>query len=99
MSKAYPSNLTLAQFDYLNDLIPEAKSGGHPRSVEMWKVLNVVFHILVEGVRWRALPGTFPPGRRCTPISATGVTMAPGCRSMTVYAIGCDRCTTPSSSV
>ncbi len=61
MSKAYPSNLTRAQFDYLHDLIPEAKSGGRPRSVEMWEVLNAIFYILVEGVRWRALPGDFPP--------------------------------------
>src|SRR5512146_2285245 len=61
MSKAYPSNLTRAQFDYLNDLIPEAKSGGRPRSVDPWDVLNAMFYILVEGVRWRALPGDFPP--------------------------------------
>ncbi|WP_407885420.1 transposase [Scytonema sp. NUACC26] len=27
----------------------------------MWEVLNGIFYILVEGVRWRALPGDFPP--------------------------------------
>ncbi len=27
----------------------------------MWSVLNRIFYILVEGVRWRALPGDFPP--------------------------------------
>ena len=26
----------------------------------MWEVLNAIFYILVEGVRWRALPGDFP---------------------------------------
>ena len=26
----------------------------------MWDVLNAIFYILVEGVRWRALPGDFP---------------------------------------
>lgn len=61
MSKAYPSNLTPAQFDYLNDLSPEAKAGGRPRTVNMWEVLNGIFYILVEGVRWRALPGDFFP--------------------------------------
>jgi transposase len=55
MSKAYPSNLTRDQFELLNDLIPEAKPGGRPRQVEMWDVLNAIFYILVEGVRWRAL--------------------------------------------
>jgi putative transposase len=61
MSKAYPSNLTLEQYELLSDLIPDAKPGGRPRSVDMWQVLNALFYVLVEGVRWRALPGDFPP--------------------------------------
>lgn len=60
MSKAYPSNLTQDQFELLNDLIPSAKPGGRPREVEMWDILNAIFYILVEGCRWRALPGDFP---------------------------------------
>jgi len=28
--------------------------------VDMWEVLNAIFYVLVEGVRWRALPGDFP---------------------------------------
>jgi len=60
MSKAYPSNLTQAQFELLSDLIPEPKSGGRPRTVDLRDVLNAIFYILVEGVRWRALPGDFP---------------------------------------
>ncbi len=54
MSKAYPSNLTLAQYELLNDLLPGAKPGGRPREVELWDILNAIFYILVEGVRWRA---------------------------------------------
>lgn len=61
MSKAYPSNLTLGQFEIINDLIPAAKPGGRPRQVEMWDVLNAIFYLLCEGCRWRALPGDFPP--------------------------------------
>lgn len=60
MSKAYPSNLTLEQYEMLSDLIPEPKRGGRPRTVDMWEVLNAIFYVLVEGVRWRALPGDFP---------------------------------------
>jgi len=60
MSKVYPSNLNLAQFELLNDLIPEPKSGGRPREVDIWEILNAIFYVLVEGVRWRALPGDFP---------------------------------------
>ena len=60
MSKAYPSNLTRAQYEFLSDMIPEAKRGGRQREVDMWEVLNAIFYVLVEGVRWRALPGDFP---------------------------------------
>jgi transposase len=60
MSKAYPSNLTRAQYEFLSDLIPQAKPGGRPRTVDMWQVLNAIFYVLVEGVQWRALPSDFP---------------------------------------
>jgi len=60
MSKAYPSNLSLEQYKLISDLIPEAKLGGRKREVDMWEVLNAIFYILVEGVRWRSLPGDFP---------------------------------------
>jgi len=60
MSKAYPSNLTLEQFELLHDLLPEPKPGGRPREVEMWQILNAIFYLLCEGCRWRALPGDFP---------------------------------------
>lgn len=60
MGKAYPSNLTRFQYELLSDMIPEAKPGGRKREVDMWEILNVIFYILVEEVRWRALPGDFP---------------------------------------
>lgn len=60
MSKAYPSNLTSEQFELLRPLIPPAKPGGRPRSVEVWDVLNAIFYVLCEGCRWRSLPHDFP---------------------------------------
>ncbi len=71
MSKAYKSNLTRDQYEFLSDLIPEAKLGGRKRSVDMWEVLNAIFYIL--GYR-----ETFRPGRQCTHISVTGVKMVLG---------------------
>lgn len=56
MSKAYPSNLSRAQYEFLSDMIPEAKPIGRPREVEMLDVLNAIFYVLCEGCRWRALP-------------------------------------------
>lgn len=29
--------------------------------VDMSEVLNAIFYVLLEGIRWRALPGDFPP--------------------------------------
>lgn len=78
MGKSYPSNLTRAQYEVLSELLPAAKPGGRPRSVDLWEMLNAI--LLVEGWRWRSLPGDFPAialrafkkGRRCTLTSATG---------------------------
>lgn len=60
MSKSYPSDLSREQFEALNALLPPAKPGGRPRSVDMWAVLNAIMYVLVEGIQWRALPSDFP---------------------------------------
>ena len=60
MSKADLSNLTRAQSDFLSDLIPEPQAGVRLRAVDMWAILNAIVYLLVEGVRWRALPVDFP---------------------------------------
>lgn len=41
-------------------MIPEAKLGGRPRQVDIWQILNAILYVLVEGIRWRALPSDFP---------------------------------------
>jgi len=61
MSKAYSSNLSPEQFGLLKDLIPAAKSGSRPRSVDVWEILNANFYVLVSGCQWRGLPGDFLP--------------------------------------
>jgi len=53
MSKDYPSNLTRAQYEFLSDLLPEAKPGGRPREVDLWEALNAILYLLVEGMRVR----------------------------------------------
>ncbi len=60
MSKAYPSNLTRVQYEFFSKMIPQPKPGGRQREVDMWSVLNAIFYVLLEGVRWRSLPGDFP---------------------------------------
>ncbi len=60
MSKAYSSNLTRFQFELIEPLLPPAKPGGRPREVDMWAVLNGIFYVVVQGCKWRDLPGDFP---------------------------------------
>ncbi len=43
MSKAYSSNLTKEQWELIEPLIPEAKTGGRKREVDMWSILNAMW--------------------------------------------------------
>jgi transposase len=57
----YPSDLTDAEWALAAPLIPPAKRGGRPRTVEVREVLNGIFYILATGCQWRALPKDLPP--------------------------------------
>jgi len=41
-------------------LIPSAKPGGRPRSVDMRQVINAMLYIVVTGAQWRMLPHDYP---------------------------------------
>ncbi len=59
--KAYPSDLTDKEWDILKALLPEAKAGGRPRSVDWREVLNGIFYGLRTGCAWEMLPHDLPP--------------------------------------
>lgn len=59
--KLYPSDLTDAQWEELAPLIPEAKPGGHPRTVDMREVINGILYVLRSGCTWRMMPHDLPP--------------------------------------
>ena len=59
--KAYPTDLTDAQWEILAPLLPEAKPGGRPRSVELREVVNAILYVLRSGCPWRMLPHDLPP--------------------------------------
>jgi len=61
MSKAYSSNLSQDQFELIAPLIPPSKPGGRPREVNMWAILNAILYVVVQGVKWRDIPGDLPP--------------------------------------
>jgi putative transposase len=58
--KAYASDLSDAEWAILEPLIPPAKTGGRPRSVNMREILNGIYYILRGGCAWRLLPHDFP---------------------------------------
>ena len=59
--KSYPSDLTDAQWAILEPLIPAARHGGRPRSLDMREILNAMFYVLRSGCQWDMLPHDFPP--------------------------------------
>jgi putative transposase len=59
--KAYKTDITDAQWQILEPLIPPAKPGGHPRTVNMREVVNGIFYVLRTGCGWEMLPHDLPP--------------------------------------
>ena len=57
----YPSDLTDAEWALVAPLIPPAKRGGRPRTVNVREVLNGIFYVLWTGCQWTALPKDLPP--------------------------------------
>ena len=55
--EAYPSDLTDEQWELVRPLLPAAKPGGRPRSVDLREVLNA----LRTGCPWRHLPHDLVP--------------------------------------
>lgn len=56
----YPTDLTDAQWERLASLLPAAKPGGRPRSVEVREVCNAIFYVTRGGCHWRMLPHDLP---------------------------------------
>lgn len=59
--KTYTSDLSDAQWQLIEPLIPPQRSGGNKRSVDMREVVNAILYLNKNGCTWRDLPGDFPP--------------------------------------
>lgn len=60
MPRPYPSDLTDAEWQLIEALLPAPSSIGHPRNVELRDVVEAIFYVQREGCTWRALPDDFP---------------------------------------
>ena len=63
MRKAYPSDLSDEQWAILEPLIPPAKTGGAPRTVNLREVINTLFYQNRAGCQWDMLPHDLQPKR------------------------------------
>ena len=57
----YPSDLTDAEWSWVEKLIPPAKRGGRPREIVVREVLNGIMYVLSTGCQWRYVPRDLPP--------------------------------------
>ena len=59
--KAYPTDLTDAQWAILEPLVPPSKHGGRPRTVNMREVVNTILYLNRTGCQWDMLPHDLLP--------------------------------------
>jgi putative transposase len=59
--KPYPTDLNTTQWEILEPLLPKAKPGGRPRSVDLREILNAIFYRERTGCAWDMVPHDFPP--------------------------------------
>jgi putative transposase len=58
--KPYPSDLTDAQWEILEPLVPPPKPGPQPAKHTRREILNAIFYVNRAGCQWRMLPHDFP---------------------------------------
>lgn len=61
MPRPYPSDLTDAQWALIQDLLPSAKPGGRPRTVDLREVVNTLMYQARTGCQWGYLPHDLLP--------------------------------------
>jgi putative transposase len=60
MRKRYPTDLSDAEWNYIEPHLPTPKGYGRPRTHDLREILNAVFYLLRSGCQWRLLPHDFP---------------------------------------
>jgi putative transposase len=59
--KSYPTDLTDAQWEIIEPLLPPAKHGGRPREVNLREVVNTILYLNRTGCQWDMLPHDLQP--------------------------------------
>src|SRR4051812_17162963 len=61
MRKRYPTDLTDEQWGLIEPLLPPARPGGRPRSVDLREVVNTLLYQARTGCQWDMLPHDLLP--------------------------------------
>ena len=59
--RAYPTDLSDAQWAILAPLVPPPKPGGRPPAHPRRELIDAMLYVLRGGIAWRSLPHEFPP--------------------------------------
>ncbi len=59
--KRYPSDLTDAEWAWIEPFVPKPKRGGRPIEHPRRTILNAIFYFVRSGCSWRMLPKDLPP--------------------------------------
>jgi transposase len=59
--RAYPTDLTDAQWAIFEPLVPPSQPGGRPPAHARRELINAVLYVLRGGIAWRAMPHALPP--------------------------------------
>ncbi|MBC7881063.1 MAG: transposase [Anaerolineae bacterium] len=59
--KPYKTDLSDAQWEILEPLLPKARPGVRPRSVDMREIVNAIMYVLHTGIQWEMMPHDLPP--------------------------------------
>jgi putative transposase len=61
MRRAYQTDLSDAEWSYIEPYLPTPKALGRPRVHSLREILDAIFYIVRSGCAWRLLPHDFPP--------------------------------------
>lgn len=57
----YPTDVQDTEWAVLAELMPAAARTGRPRTHSYREIINAIFYVLSNGIKWRAMPHDFPP--------------------------------------
>ena len=61
MKRSYATDLSAAEWWYLELHVPTPNKRGRPKTHTTRQILNAIFYVLKSGCSWRMLPRDFPP--------------------------------------